>query len=103
MHIYHAQSGAPLVSILRPGRTPKGSEVLTVIKHVTRRLRKHWGKARILWRGDGHSGRVECMELEENNGENYIFDLAGNPVLNALTASAASNLRFHHAASRVPK
>jgi hypothetical protein len=103
MHIYHAQSGAPLVSILRPGRTPKGSEVLTVIKHVTQRLRKHWGKARIIWRGDGHYGRVEAMEWAENNGEDYIFGLAGNPVLDALTAAAAANLRFHHAASRVPK
>jgi Transposase DDE domain group 1 len=103
MHIYHAQSGAPLASILRPARTPKGTEVRTVIKHVTKRLRKHWHKARIVWRGDGHYGRVEAMEWAENNGEDYIFGLAGNTVLDALTAAAATNLRFHHARSRVPK
>src|SRR5271170_1696237 len=34
MHIYHAGSGAPVVAILRPARTPKGTEVRTVIKHV---------------------------------------------------------------------
>jgi hypothetical protein len=27
MHIYHAGSGAPVVAILRPARTPKGTEV----------------------------------------------------------------------------
>ena len=35
MHIYHVASGTPVATILRPARTPKGSEVRTVIKHVT--------------------------------------------------------------------
>src|SRR6266446_1811341 len=41
MHIYHVASGTPLATILRPTRTPKGTEVRTVIKHVTKRLRRH--------------------------------------------------------------
>ena len=36
MHIYHVASGTPVVTILRPARTPKGTEVRTVIKHVTK-------------------------------------------------------------------
>ena len=40
MHIYHAASGTPVATILRPARTPKGTEVRTVIKHVTKRLRQ---------------------------------------------------------------
>jgi hypothetical protein len=62
MHIYHVASGTPVVAILRPARTPKGTEVRTVIKHVTKRLRKNWLNTRIVWRGDGHYGRVEEME-----------------------------------------
>ena len=27
MHIYHVASGAPVATILRPARTPKGTEV----------------------------------------------------------------------------
>src|ERR1700732_3434763 len=41
MHIYHVASGTPVAAILRPARTPKGTEVRTVIKHVTKRLRQH--------------------------------------------------------------
>jgi hypothetical protein len=41
MHIYHVASGTPVATILRPARTPKGTEVRTVIKHVTKRLRQH--------------------------------------------------------------
>jgi hypothetical protein len=103
MHIYHVASGTPIVTILRPARTPKGTEVRTVIKHVTKRLRRHWPKTRIVWRGDSHYGRVEAMEWAEDNDADYIFGLAGNSVLDAFVAEAATYLRFHHALSRKPK
>jgi hypothetical protein len=103
MHIYHVASGTPVVAILRPARTPKGTEVRTVIKHVTKRLKNHWPKTRIVWRGDSHYGRVEAMEWAENNDADYIFGLAGNTALDALVARTADNLRFHHAASSKPK
>jgi hypothetical protein len=103
MHIYHVGSGTPIVTILRPARTPKGTEVRTVIKHVTKRLRRHWPKTRIVWRGDSHYGRVEAMEWAENNDADYIFGLAGNAVLDALVAETADYLRFHHAMSSKAK
>jgi hypothetical protein len=99
MHVYHVASGTPVAAILRPARTPKGTEVRCVIKHVTKRLRQHWPNTRIVWRGDSHYGRVEAMEWAESNGEDYIFGLAGNAALDALVAETADNLRFHHAAS----
>jgi hypothetical protein len=103
MHIYHVASGTPVAAILRPARTPKGTEVRTVVKHVTKRLKQHWPHTRIVWRGDGHYGRVEAMEWIENDGDDYIFGLAGNAVLDAMVAKTADNLRFHHAKSRQPK
>ena len=103
MHIYHVASCTPVATILRPARTPKGTEVKTVIRHVTRRLRRHWPSTRIVWRGDSHYGRVEAMEWAEDNGINYIFGLAGNTTLDALVAETAANLRFHHAKSSEAK
>jgi hypothetical protein len=99
MHIYHVTSGTPVATILRPARTPKGTEVRTVIKHVTKRLRQHWPHTRLVWRGDSHYGRVEAMEWAEDNDTDYIFGLAGNAALDALVAATADNLRFHHAKS----
>ena len=93
MHIYHVASGAPVAAILRPAPTPKGSEVRTVIKHVTKRLRRHWPKTRLVWRGDSHYGRVEAMDWAEEHGADYIFGLAGNAALDALAAETAVNLR----------
>jgi Transposase DDE domain group 1 len=103
MHIYHVASGAPVAAILRPARTPKGTEVRTVIKHVTKLLKQRWPNTRIVWRGDSHYGRAEAMEwIEENDGD-YIFGLPGNSTLDALAAKTADNLRFHHAKSSEPK
>jgi hypothetical protein len=50
VHVYHVESGKPAVVILRTGKTPAGREERTVIKHVTRRIRRHWPKTRICWR-----------------------------------------------------
>src|ERR1700686_5881183 len=96
LHLYHVTSGTPVVAILRPARTPKGTEGRIVIKHMTKRLRMHWPDTRIVWRGDSHYGRVEAMEWAEDNDVDYIFGLAGNTTLDALGAGPAANLRFHH-------
>ena len=92
-----------MVAILRSAKTPAGTEVRTVIKHVTRRIRTHWPKTRLVWRGDSHYGRYEAMEWAENNDADYIFGLAGNSVLDALVADTADNLRLRHAWSTEPK
>jgi hypothetical protein len=77
--------------------------VSTVVKDVTKRLKRHWPNTRIVWRGDSHYGRVEAMDWAEDNGTDYIFGLAGNAVLDALVAETADNLRFHPAMSRKAK
>jgi hypothetical protein len=103
MHIYHVRTGAPVAAILRSAKTPKGTEVRAVIKHVTRRIRKHWPNTRIIWRGDSHYGRVEVMDWADNNECGYIFGLPGNKVLDAFVAEAADQLRMRHAMSSKDK
>jgi len=97
MHIYHVASGTPVVAILRAARTPKGTEVRTVIKHVTKRIRLRWPATRLVWRGDSHYGRAEALAWAENDGADYIFGLAGNAALDAFVAETAVHLRLRHA------
>src|SRR6266566_5179295 len=56
IHIYEARSGKPVTMILREGKTPSGAEVRTVLKHVVKRIRRHWPKVHILVRGDSRYG-----------------------------------------------
>lgn len=105
MHIYHVESGAPVVAILRTAKTPRGTEVATVLRHVTKRLRQTtaWTTTLIIWRGDSHYGRPEAMDWCEENGCGYVFGFAGNSVLDGLVAEAAEHLAFWHALSDAPK
>ena len=103
MHVYHAGTGLPVATILRPAKTPNGREVRTVIKHLTKRILKTWRRANIVWRGDSHYGRAEAMDWCDANGVGYIFGFAGNSVLEAQVAEAADHLRFWHTWSSLPK
>jgi hypothetical protein len=98
IHIYEAASGKPVAMILREGKTPSGEEVRTVLKHVIKRIRRHWPKVDILVRGDSHYGRDEAMEwCEETQGVDYVFGFAGNDVLDALTREAADAIAVQRA------
>jgi hypothetical protein len=45
---------------------------------VTKRLRRHRPKTRIVWRGDSHYGRVEATDWAEDNDTDYIL---GSPAM----------------------
>lgn len=103
MHVYHASTGLPVATILRPAKTPGGREVRTVVKHLTKRILKAWKRANIVWRGDSHYGRSEAMDWCDDNGTGYIFGLAGNAALDREVAGISQHLRFWHAWSAEPK
>ena len=81
IHVYEAGSGRPVAFILRPARTPSGTEVRGHVRRLIRRIRRHWPATRILLRGDGHYARSELMAWCEAQGVDYIFGLPGNSAL----------------------
>jgi len=93
IHIYDVSSGKPVVMFLREGKTPSGKEVALVLKHLVRRIAKHWPTTRITFRGDSHYGRPEAMAWCEANGIEYIFGLAGNSVLHRQVYEAGDALK----------
>jgi hypothetical protein len=103
IHIYEGTSGKPVAVILRPGKTPGGVEVRTILKHVVARIRRRWPEVRISVRGDSHYGRHEAMEWCETNGVDYIFGLAGNDVLHAKLRAIADDLCVRRAESGADK
>ena len=97
IHVYHVESGKPVAVLLRPGKTPSGREVRSVLRHLVRRIRRHWPEARITIRGDSHYGRAQAMAWCEANGVDYIFGLAGNKVLDVLAGETADDLKVRRA------
>jgi hypothetical protein len=81
IHIYDAETGHCVLTILRPGKTPDGREVRAHLRRLVRRIRVHWPKTLITIRGDSHYGRREAMDWCEQNGVRYIFGLGPNKTL----------------------
>ena len=81
IHIYEATTGKPVAVILRPGKTPDGTEVALVLRHVIRAIRARWPRVEIMVRGDSHYGRPQAMDWLERKRIGYVFGLAGNKVL----------------------
>ena len=103
VHVYHVESGKPVAVLLRPGKTPSGVEFRTLLKHLTRRIRRHWPRTRLTFRGDSHYGRTEAMAWCEANGVDYIFGLAGNAALHGLSYQAGDDLKVRRAETGVDR
>ena len=91
IHIYEALSGKPVAVIPRPGKTPDGTEVARVLRHVIRRIRARWPRVEILIRGDSHYARPDAMTWCERHRIGYVFGLAGNKVLLRAAAGLAED------------
>jgi hypothetical protein len=103
IHIYEATTGKPVAVILRPGKTPGGSEVALVLRHVVRAIRGHWPRVEILIRGDSHYARPEAMAWLERHRVGYIFGLASNKVLLATVAALVEDAAMTRLADTVVK
>ena len=84
IHIFEANSGKPILSLIRPGKRPAGEEAARVLWHVIHRIRRNWPKVRILIRGDSHYCAPEVLDLLRRLKCDYILGLAINPTLNKL-------------------
>lgn len=96
-----AHSGALMTSVLRPGKRPTGAENAVIMKWVLGLLRRHWPRTPILLRGDGHFANPELMALIQADGNaDFLFGLAGNPVLARQAEGLMKNVRGHLALHR---
>ena len=94
--VFEAHSGALVTAVLRPGKRPTGAENAMIMKRVIRLLRRHWPQTHILLRGDGHFANPELMALIQADGQaDFLFGLAGNPVLARQAEGLMKNARGH--------
>ena len=86
IHIFDGLSGKPVLSLLRPGKRPSGEEVAKVLRHVIRRIRKHWPHVAILVRGDSHYCSEPALALLERLSCDYIIGFSINSKLLEIAA-----------------
>ena len=97
IHVYDTVTGRPVAMILRPGKTPSGTEVRGHVRRLVRAIRRHWPTTRITIRGDDHYCRPEVMDWCEAHGVDYVFGLTGTKVLAAKVEEVADAIRVERA------
>ena len=97
IHVFEATTGKPVCAVLRPGKTPSGTQARTIVKHLIGRIRRNWPRVEILLRGDSHYARPEVMDWCEVNDVDYVFGLAGNQVLYARVAALVEDASVRRA------
>src|SRR5580692_9894432 len=97
IHIYDTATSRPVAVLLRPGKTPSGTEIRGHLRRLVHRIRRHWPQTRITIRGDGHYGRPEVMQWCDENDIDFVFGLAGNDVLRRLVEPIADDVRVRRA------
>ena len=93
LHLYEGISGKLITTILRPGRRPKGKEVVSIIKRIIKRIRVAWPKVGILLRGDSHFATPEVFTWCERNNVQYILGLSKNPILTTMAQATLQQAR----------
>jgi hypothetical protein len=94
IHIFEANSGKPILSLIRPGKRPSGEEIARVLAHVIHRVRRRWPDVDILVRGDGHYCAPEVLDLLRKRRCDYILGLPRNKTLDALAESWREQCRW---------
>jgi hypothetical protein len=102
IHVYDTATSRPVAVLLRPGKTPSGTEIRGHLRRLVRRVRRHWPQTRITIRGDGHYGRPQVMQWCQENGVDFVFGLPGNPVLDRLVDVTADDIRTRRALDQKP-
>lgn len=92
IHVYDTATSRPVAMLLRPGKTPSGTEIRGHLRRLIRRIRQHWPHTRITIRGDSHYGRPEVMAWCEVNSVDYILGLAGNNTVRRLFDAVADDV-----------
>jgi len=95
LHVYEGLSGKFITALLRPGKTLRGQEILTVLKRLLARLRQAWGdETVIVVRGDSHLAKPEVLDYLEHAGVLYVLGLASNSALLRLGEPCLESARW---------
>ena len=81
-HLYEGLSGKLIATILRPGRRPNGSEIVSYVRRIINHIRQQWPETIIVYRGDSHYSLPEVFTFLAEQQDCYsVTGLGGNKVL----------------------
>ena len=103
LHVYDGLTGRLITTVLRPGATPKGEDIVKILQRVVARLRRAWPQVQILVRGDSHFSAPEVHAFCRDHGLWFILGQGTNPTLRAAVAPTLAQAQALLAAAPQPQ
>ena len=75
-HVYDGISGQLITSILRPGKTPSGPEIKTILCRIVKHIRKRFPQTKLIFRADSHHARTEVLDYLDEQDVDYVIGLS---------------------------
>ena len=75
-HVYDGITGQLITTVLRPGKTPSGTEIKTVLKRIVNRIRSRFSNTKLIFRADSHHCRTEVLTYLDEHEIGYIIGLS---------------------------
>lgn len=92
-YVYEGQTGLPIASVVRPGKTPTTAEIKALLKRLVKRLRRRLPGVAIVFRADSHHTKPGIMDWCEDRQVEYITGLGPNTRLHEQFADAATEAK----------
>src|SRR6267142_6774269 len=105
LHLYEGLSGRLITTIFKAKRFT-GTQMLSVLKRLVKRLRQAWPDTLVIFRGDSHFAYPEVMQwIEEHPALSYVTGLTSNAVLNQLAREVVEQAKraYAHSGRKVPR
>jgi hypothetical protein len=97
LHLYEGLSGRLLTTIFKATRF-SGSQMLSVLKRVVKRLRHAWPDTLVIFRGDSHFAYPEVMQwIDEQPELSYVTGLTSNAILHKLAREVVEQAKRAYA------
>ena len=83
-YVFDGITGQLITTVLRPAVTPRGTEIVTVLKRIVAQIRRRFKKTTLIFRADSHHCRHEVLEYLEEEKVKFIIGLQPNRKLNGI-------------------
>ena len=93
LHLYEGLSGRLITTIFKAKRFT-GTQMLSVVKRLVKRLRHAWPDTLLIFRGDSHFAYPEVMQWIEAQAQlSYVTGLTSNAVLQTLAREGGTQAK----------
>ena len=93
LHLYEGLSGRLITTIFKAKRFT-GTQMLSVLKRLVKRLRQAWPDTLVIFRGDSHFAYPEVMQWIEAQADlSYVTGLTSNAILQTLARAVVEQAK----------